>query len=696
MLYNLDYSKSSGTIHLDKYDLPLPERPPLKHMLNYGLSKEKQIFRRTEIPKAIQRRKKNLTDDENTFIEQEHHRRHNGIWVLINGEPIYITGPYYHFLNYHNKEDGEHPGFRYIQCLVYLFWDMVVRDINCYGAFLIGPRRAGKTEFTLGMTEEYSTRVRNIHAGMQSKNDIAAFENFQRITMSNKSMIWYMKPVSKGSDDPKDKLEFKYPSGISTNKTLSELAEKGEEDEDKYSERELGSWIDYQPSIAGAYDRQELHRWILNEAGKLEKMSLLGCWDKVKPCLHHNAGKNIIGKAWFETTIEEVNDDQIEEVNSLYYDSSPLSRDDNGRTTSGLYSLFLSHHDCYDEDEFGFPKREEAELFLKNQIKDLTKKKKYSAIALLLRKNPRNIEDALTPSGSQSAFNKDRLQDILKRIEHPESFGFDPKQWTTRGNFIWSGGQLDTKVIFIPDENGKFEVSQLLKDGEDCACVDIGGIKYPANVHKHRGGCDPYEHDEVVDKGRASKGAGVVFRLYDDNEDGAKLNDGSPIDWAWEWLSKQPICDYVAREDDPDVFFEDMLMMHFYYGTQMNVENNKQSIKKHFRRRGYGEYLMTRPESTMDAGSKSSSISQTGTPATTDTIDQYFMAIAHYVMVYCNAIKHRRIIVDLLEMNKKNRGKKDLGVAYGWALIACEKKYYKSPIPETTSTEPMWFQYRSI
>lgn len=696
-LYSVDYSKPSSTVKLYKYDIPLPEMPPLKEMENYGLPIEQQKFKKTIIPASIRKYKSNLTEEEELFIKREHHKRRNGVWVIIKGLPIYITGPYYWFLNYWTmSSNDDQPGFRYIQCLIFLFWDMVVRDQNCYGAFLVGPRRIGKTEFTLAMHLEYISRVRSVRGGMQSKNDVAAEENFDRITYANKNLIWFMKPIHKGSEQPTEKLEYMYPSPVVTDKKIKAMAANSEDDEDVYTEKEMNSWLDYQPSIAGAYDRVELNRWIINEAGKLEKMSLIKNWDKVKPCLHYDHGKTIIGKGWGETTIEEVNDEQIEEVNEFFRDSNPEERDDNGRTITGMYHLFIPHDEAYNEDEWGFSRKEEAEIFLQNQINQLKKKKKYSKITDLLRKTPRTIEDALTPSGSQSAFNKDRLTEILKRIDFPETYGFEQKEWTVRGNFIWANGMPDTRVIFVPDEEGKFEVSQLLKDGQDNNVIFLGGMRLPGNLRKFRGGCDPYEHSEVVDQSRASKGAGVIMKMFDDNEDGAKIEDGAPIDFGWEWLSKQIVCDYLAREDDPDVFFEDMLMMHVYYGTQMNVENNKQAIKKHFRQRGYAEFLMARPETTMDEKSRYSTTNQIGTPATTDTIDQYFMAIAHYVMMYANALKHRRVILQLLEGNKKNRTKLDSMVAFGWALIACEKQFSRLPEHEIVSEEDQWFTLTSV
>jgi hypothetical protein len=695
-LYTLDYSKPSGTVRLDKYDIPLPAKPPLKEFRNYGLPLKEQKFRRDVIPKTLLKRKSVLTQDETDFIYSQYHKRFNGEWWLIGGKEIYITGPYWWFLNYHTTEKGKKPEYRYIQGLVFNFKDMVHRDENCYGVFLIGPRRGGKTEITLGMVEEHVTRVKSVHNGMQSKNDTAAYENFKRITYSNKNQIWYMRPISRGSDDPEDKLEFMYPSQMLTDKRMRELAETGEEKETPYAEDELGSWLDYGPSKPGHYDRQELNFWILNEAGKLENMSLLECWDKVKPCLHYNGGKNIVGKGWFETTIEEIDDKQIQEIVTLVKDSNTDERNANGRTTSGLIVLFLSHADCYDEDEFGFPMREEAEKFLQNEIENLRKRKKYNEISNLLRKNPRTIEDALTPSGSQSAFKKEFLQETLQRLDFPEKFGLPNREWGIKGNLIWANGVVDGRVEFIPDENGKFYATQLPKDGDDNQTAVIGGIRYPLNLHKYRVAVDPFDFDlkDVVDKNRASLGGAVGGRLYDDLEDGAKISDGAPIDRGWEWRSKQPTIDYLARPEDSKEFFEDMIMLCFLLGTQMFVENNKGAIKTYFKDRGYEQFIMPRPESTMSDTIRSQNPNQLGMPANSDTIDQYFHAATSYIMMYCNANKHRRIILQLLELNKANRTKFDLGVAFCLWLIACEKKYFRMPGLENYEDESQkWFEY---
>lgn len=697
--YTADYSVIGGYTQFGGYEIPLPSMPPLKQMVNYGLPEKDQVFRHTEIPKSLRSYKNKVTPDEEEWIANEWHKRKNGIWILIKNKPIFFTGPYYFFLNYWWTIKDIHPGFRYFQCCVFQLWNMVVRNADCYGLFLIGPRRGGKTEFTLGEEYEFCSRVRSVQGHNQSKNDTEAEKNYKRITRANKKMIWFMKPIHKGSDDPDEKLEFSYPSKRMTDAEMNRMAAQGDLPDDiKYSEDELGSKIDYEPAKASAYDGQETNRGILNEAGKLETMSLIKWWEVFKPTLHYFDGAEIVGKCWVESSIEEIDDEQIEEVNALWQDSDPSKLNDNGRTTSGLWRVFISVEDVAQPDEWGFPKREEAKLRLEKEIANLRKQGKEKAIGNLLRKSPQKVEDALTPSGEKGSFNKERLQEILQRIDYPAAYNLPPKDWTVRGNFEWVNGQRDTKVIFRPCDDGKWEVSQLLKDGRDNASVIIGGIRYPGNIRHYRGSCDPFEHDlaEIVDANRASKGAGMIFRMYDDMVDGAKKHeDGAPIDYGWEWETNQFVADYLFREDDPNVFFEDMIMMHVYYGTQMNVENNKRSIKGYFRARGYGEYLMDRPESTFDSKEyEARGVKQVGTPATTDTIDQYFMAIAHYVMMYANAIKHRRIVLAWLSLNKskKSRTVNDTGVCGGWGLLAKEKIYLRFPdeqIEETTVNS--WF-----
>lgn len=419
-----------------------------------------------------------------------------------------------------------------------------------------------------------------------------------------------------------------------------------------------------------------------------EKMSVTDCWDKVKPCLHLDNGLIISGKAVCESTVEEINDDQIQELVEMWNDSNPENTDENGRTISGLWALFISAVDAAKEDEWGFPKKEETLSFLEKQFEALKKAGKLKELASLKRKVPLVIEDALTPSGDQCAFNKENLQEALSHIDFPEKGKEKP---TVRGNLMWENGVFDSRVIFEPNPEGRWDFSMLSGPNkyQDNAVGWYGNERIPNNVNIIRIGVDPYDHKEVVDN-RKSKGGAVGMLMYDDLKDGAKVNEeGKPFDLGKDWETHQPIFTYYFRQPDPQDFFEDMLMSAVYCGAPVLFENNKQSIRNHFVNRGYSNFIMKRPEGTMSAAQRQAVVTD-GIPASENTIQQYYDALDTYISRNANSIKHRDLIVDLLAMNRQNHGKHDLGVAFGWALIAITKKYAEI---KTQSEEPEeWFE----
>lgn len=684
--YTVDWENISGYVELSEYQVPLPAMPELSSMGNYGLPLEQQKFKSTTIPKSLLR-KKMCTEEEEEFIRSEYHKIYNGTWVIIKNKPIYLTGAYYFFLNFWTTNQGEKPKFKYIQCVLFLLWEMVIRDIRSYGLFLVKPRRIGGTEITIEWLYLDVLRYRNMVCGMQSKNEDSVYKNYRRIINAHKNMIWFMKPVNQGSTGNKEGLFLRYPEEQLTAKKLKE-ANESTDTENSFTEPEINSDLTYQPSVATAYDGERLDRYILNEFGKIEKMSVLDCWDKVKPCLHIDNGETITGKSVMESTVEEISDAQLSELVDFWTDSDPSNRDENGRTLSGLYRVFISATDAAKEDDWGFPKSEETLAFLLRQFDALKKAGKTKELATLKRKTPLVIEDALTPSGDQCAFNKENLQEALSIIDFPEKGKEKP---TVLGNLMWENGNFQGRVIFEANPEGRWEFSMLSGEGrfQDNKVEYINGQRIPGNLNKIRIGVDPYDHKEVVDN-RKSKGGAVGGLMYDDLKDGARVgDDGKPFELGKDWESYQPIFTYYYRQPDPQDFFEDMVMTAVYCGAPVLFENNKQSIRNHFVNRGYEHFIMKRPEGTMSA-SQRQGVLVDGIPASENTIQQYYDALDTYISRNACSIKHRDLIVDLLAMNRSNHTKHDLGVAFGWLLIAMTKKYAELPKEEAEPEE--WFE----
>ena len=89
------------------------------------LSKIKSIFQWNEMPSAF----KNLWVD---YIETEFDRREDGHWFMRDGEPTYITGSHYMYLQW-TKIDVGYPDFREANRIFYIFWEACKADYRSFG-----------------------------------------------------------------------------------------------------------------------------------------------------------------------------------------------------------------------------------------------------------------------------------------------------------------------------------------------------------------------------------------------------------------------------------------------------------------------------------------------------------------------------------------------------------------------------------
>ena len=76
----------------------------------------------------------------------------------------------------------------------------------------------------------------------------------------------------------------------------------------------------------------------------------------------------------------------------------------------------------------------------------------------------------------------------------------------TRGSFQWDNGIKDTRVLFHPNNDGRFLVSWVPPKNLQNRVILKNGGKYPGNEHIGAFGCDSYDISGTVD-GRGSNGA---------------------------------------------------------------------------------------------------------------------------------------------------------------------------------------------
>lgn len=254
--------ETNNTIELYGYTITLPDVPDDEYCVNNQFKKEDQYYRRTLIPDDLKHWKQDAMEE---FIEREHYRRKNGLWYLINGKKYYFTGTFYFFMTYWRLQTGRLPLFRMSDLDFFLMWFHVVKTPNIYGLVVFKCRRLGETEKSLAIIYEYASRVRNTINGMQDcRKEEEIFKTYQRLTYAHEKMIWFMKPINRGTTNPKANLEFKLPEQKMTLKNQLKSAEESVE----FEFEALNSEINYYVSTPEATDGKRHGRIYIDEFGK--------------------------------------------------------------------------------------------------------------------------------------------------------------------------------------------------------------------------------------------------------------------------------------------------------------------------------------------------------------------------------------------------------------------------------------------
>ena len=411
---------------------------------------EEQFWERYQLPKdwkekcKREKEKRKFNKDYfDPYLEEirvrEWTRRLCGVWFW-NFNPytgqsdlLYITGTHYLYCTYWIFQ-GKYMDFRITDMEVWYILKYCETDPDCLGLNFLTRRKLGKTAISgCWAYDRTSKRPTNQHCGIQSKDDDGAEEVMKKaIVQPWKKLPDFFKPIydlMKG-DDPNELRFFNTSRRGST-------AEQEREEEDA-----LESWIDYGPATEGYYDGPELDTYISDEAGKVEKkISIKTRQDTVRYCSEIEGSfirpdnKAFQRKQLYTTTVEADETTANEhEFQELVYDSNPLKRNKNNRTTTGLYTFFLPAHKAYHFDNiYGHANVESALESLLNTRVSLQEQGKLRALASAKRKNPMTLQEAFSIDGEHSIYNPILIQEQIDKI-------FLSDKRTEFGNLEWKDG----------------------------------------------------------------------------------------------------------------------------------------------------------------------------------------------------------------------------------------------------------------
>ena len=668
-LYTIDWSKPV-TVKIGTW-LPVDEKPsklrtvrlpamPYEYdMVNYGLPKEKQKFVRRPVPKDI---KYWDPKDIREYVDAEWHRRRNGYWILIKGDPYYITGAADVYLNYWTTESGSNPSFKFGQLEWFWEWFDIENDMDCFGKVDIKCRRIGDTELALFATWERSTRYNNFNAGIIHLDNDGALRNHARLVNGNKFMPFFFKPVNTGTTQAKGGvLEFNVPSEKITKKRI---------DEGYFSDEVavgLNSTIYVEAAKTGAFDGVRLGTYYSDETFKnlSHKFDSWKQWKNIKKVLSLNNEKNIVGKAMMTSTIEEIEDGRALEIAVKFVEQSSKMMP-NGRSVTGLRVLFRGYHYGTETDEWGFHNIAQAKKERDEKVEFFRKNKMWEDLTDLFRKEPATLEEALSPISGSCILYPEMCEERLRQLDRGvDRNGRPQKPRGQFGDLHWVS-TFGGKVKWVPNPRGKWFISQ--HPTVPNAWVMVNGKQYPANMAKARMGLDPFDSDEINENG--SDGAFVVKKTLNlsDEPEGLMLDENGEVLNVEDMITNQYVCDYTYRPESPYEFYEDALKTCIYFGVAAYAEMDKPGIRVWFKEKGFKNYLQVKPDELVSASSRKKE--ERGGTSTPQVISQYIDSLKLYIFKYVWTCHHPRILSNWKRFTKKDRTKYDLSVATGYAELA--------------------------
>ncbi|MCH9659840.1 MAG: hypothetical protein K0U54_02905 [Bacteroidetes bacterium] len=691
-----------GTTAIEGFEIPvnLPKKPPRKYFKNYGKKVKNQKFKRESIPNNL----KDWSDDKrDAYVDKLYHKRNNGEWWLIKGKEIYITGRFWFYLNFWQTEAGVLPQFREGDYCFFLVWEHCFLDKECYGLLDIKGRRMGDTEKALFLMWEFASITRNSWCGMQNVKEDDAQDNFLRIVVAHNKIPWYFKPIMKGRSAPTKVMLFDYPEVIYSHKKLEDKKNKGElegQSDIHYKYDAIRGRIDFESSGKGKYDGKRLGIWHLDEPGKIEAFDVNEQWAVIKPALALSNGKIIVGKTIWTTTVEDIETSKtLENIKKTWDGSDPNKRNDNNRTTTGMYRYFRNCVYAHEVDEWGFHKKEECLTMVFNTIKGFEELTDWDGLASFQRKHPITIEDVFRPPHNECILYPALLDRRKIQLETDkngiggdfEADGSRVKNRIITGDFVWTNG-FGSQVQWLPGPKGKWHVSRFPKNPNNCFVLG-DGLPRPGNDPLYTMGVDPVDH--MTEDGQGSDGAAVIYERFNSFIDtNVAINDKDEVEEfdRWKLITSNFVADFVDRPDDPTELFEEILMAAIYYGVAIFPETNRGSIVVWFNENGFKHYVKHRPEPTRvdTAGKKGKKKKERGTKASKPIINLYIQELKKYVVHRIVSTRHVRIINDFRLFNGKNRTVRDLTVAAGFALLSdMDQKYLKKKEKKNTWSKGM-------
>jgi hypothetical protein len=550
----------------DIYPYQLPNFPTdEKKFLYHDLPKDQQYWRRPRNPNL----KKMSLRDQCAFIDEERRRLDEGLFLMINGVHTWITPSHYDFLRYSDIPDFDgDPSYYNSQRLDFYFKDFYEQDPNSFGELTIKPRRYGYTAMDISDNIHKVMKDFGRQIGIGSTNlDKVKETQFRPMMDSLLSRPSYVRP------------EIYMPGGRIPQKELrlrrNIIGDKDDEEESDESfafgfGEGLRGWISPRSTTAKMFDGHKWHKVTLDEIFKWTEAQPYNTWKITKEALQ--VGGRIIGKGAVYASMGDDDDYDVavKDGIKMWADSDYNKRNNFGRTVTGLYRHFISAVSVFElfMDKFGNCNESLAREYLEEErasFDEGTKEYIYH-----VRKYPFTAEEALASAENSSVFSNLRLTAQQGKIY---ILGGSAKPYTT-GNFHWDITR--DLVEFKPTPKGYWKMGYQIPAPARNRCQKVKGrLILPRNPEGAIGN-DPVRTAQNV-SGHLSQNAAFVYQRYD------YFNSGN---------SNRILAQLYGRDEDVDVFNEQIRLASLYYAYPVMTERQITSTYDWFRQHFMESFLL--------------------------------------------------------------------------------------------------------
>ena len=654
-----------GKLFIEGLEYEFPKQPPKKEMLNYGLPKKDQVWTRiTDYEKFdwSEGWEDRIEDNEEQlqYLVDEISRILNGVWVLINGEAVYLNNYTYFFLQWFMLEDGEYPQFRDTALYYYRFVEICDKAKLCIGHTLLKARRLGATSMALSGLQFLLLTTKNSNFGIVSNKGNNASKAFQRVVKSMGNLPVFLRPIQEGNTAPKKVLSLKEQAQRITKDNKKGSAQGG-----------LNNELSWENTDLNSYDSYALRGLLVDESGKYPRETPI---DKYLPIVTKTLkkGAKVVGKIFMPTTVNPPEEGGAE-YREIWEGSDQSKADYLGQTKTGLYRIFIPAYFGFDgyitkygESIWKTPTEEQKKLLMevegcpdynigaKEYLENIRKSLENNPEELQeeIRMNPFSPEEVFESANERCIFN---LTNLNKREQELTDKLVDLGLSTKTGELGRRGWfrKRGNRVVWEDDPvSGLWYVHYFLPSDQTNQYRILGnGHKEPTNESFGAGGLDGYFSGQAtVDKG--SNGCLIIRSRKTD-----KLEDK---------YSGVPVAMLLGRLESIDDFYEQVFNGLIYYGVKMLAERAQLYFEEYAEKNKLLGYLYS---TTRSNGTKVYGIPAQQNTATKEEHARVQVMSSlddHYKIPFINLIRDRKVF------NVRSRTETDVAMADGYALMALE------------------------